>query len=161
MTKPVLKTISILMIFALVNAHGFARDSYIDNSNSDEFYCFNEDEFYQEFSDISDLENHLEVHNQTYTELETAGSELIASIAPSPLTPFSDDSQYSRDPFGISSFLWGCMAGVTGIILVFLLTKSKSEARKAFNGCITQYVLMVAGYVAIMLISSSVSGSNY
>jgi hypothetical protein len=84
----------------------------------------------------------------TYTDLESAGSELIIGVENStaPLGMPAD----SEAPLGIPSFLWGCILGVIGILLVYILTDGdKNQTRKALWGMLVWIGVWVVLYVGV------------
>ncbi len=84
----------------------------------------------------------------TYTDLESAESELIIGVENS-TAPLGMDSE-SEPPLGIPSFLWGCILGVIGILLVYLLTDGdKDETRKALWGMLVWIGVWVILYVGV------------
>ena len=84
----------------------------------------------------------------TYTDLESAESELIIGVENS-TAPLGMDSE-SEPPLGIPSFLWGCILGVIGILLVYILTDGdKDETRKALWGMLVWIGVWVILYVGV------------
>lgn len=58
----------------------------------------------------------------------------------------------SEPPLGIPSFLWGCVFGVVGMVIVVIMTdKDKAELQKAFYGCITTYAIIGVFYLFAMM----------
>ena len=39
-------------------------------------------------------------------------------------------------PVDIPSFIWGCVAGPVGVLVVYLVTEDNDETKKALLGCI-------------------------
>lgn len=69
------------------------------------------------------------------------------SLSPS-ISPFSSNGE---PPLGIPSFLWGCIFGVAGMIIVVIMTdKDKAEIKQALYGCITAYIAVFAFYAIII-----------
>ena len=84
----------------------------------------------------------------TYTDLESAESELIIGVENS-TAPLGMDSE-SEPPLGIPSYLWGCILGVIGILLVYILTDGdKDETRKALWGMLVWIGVWVIRYVGV------------
>lgn len=84
--------------------------------------------------ELNELDQFLnENEGVTYAELETTGSELILNVNNS-TAPLGMDME-GEPPLGIPSFLWGCILGIVGILLVYILTDGdKSETKKALWG---------------------------
>jgi hypothetical protein len=58
----------------------------------------------------------------------------------------------SEPPLGIPSFLWGCVFGVVGMVIVLIMTdKDKGELQKALYGCIVSYALVSVFYFIVLV----------
>lgn len=97
--------------------------------------------------ELNELDEFLDVNSGvTFTDLETAQSELITGFENSS-APLGMD-QEGEPPLGIPSFLWGCILGVVGILLVYILTDGdKDETRKALFGMLVWVGVVVVFYV--------------
>lgn len=63
----------------------------------------------------------------------------------------------SEPPLGIPSFLWGCVFGVVGMVIVLIMTdKDKDELKKALYGCIVSYLIVGVLYFFILISYSAV-----
>jgi len=84
--------------------------------------------------ELNELDEYLNVNEGvTYAELETSGSELILNVNNS-TAPLGMDME-GEPPLGIPSFLWGCILGPLGILLVYVISDGdKSETKKALWG---------------------------
>lgn len=84
--------------------------------------------------ELNELDEYLnENEGVTYANLEADGSDLIVNVDKS-TAPLGAD-QSDDPPLGIPSFLWGCILGLIGILLVYILTDGdKDETRKALWG---------------------------
>lgn len=59
-------------------------------------------------------------------------------------------------PLGIPSFLWGCCLGVSGLIVVYIVTDNdREEVKKALNGCLVSGVVVIALYAIAILSAAS------
>lgn len=84
----------------------------------------------------------------SFADLESAESELIIGVENStaPMGMATD----SEPPLGIPSFLWGCILGVIGILLVYLITDGdKVETKKALWGMLVWIGVWVILYVGV------------
>lgn len=79
----------------------------------------------------------IENEGVTYAELAENNSILITNI--------TDGTQLSAGlqdgPIGIPSFIWGCVLGVIGILIVYLIEKDSDETKKSLYGCLVGYAL--------------------
>ncbi|MFB6316984.1 hypothetical protein [Saccharicrinis sp. FJH54] len=142
MKKRLLKITSLLFALIIFTSQTQAGN-YVTSLNSDneidEFFAFNESEIYDSF-ESSVLGEYADNINDAAALLPLA----------------SEDDPYAMDEaFGIPSFLWGCVGGVTGIILVKVITEDNREAKKAFTGCLMSYIL--AGVVYAVYIVEAVN----
>jgi len=96
-------------------------------------------------AELNELDQFLsENESVTFADLEASGSDLILNVDNS-TSPLGMD-QENEPPLGIPSFLWGCILGILGILLVYILTDGdKSETRKALWG-----MLIWVGVVIIL-----------
>lgn len=99
--------------------------------------------------ELNELDEFLNVNTETtFADLESADSELIVGFENS-TTPLGMD-QEGEPPLGIPSFLWGCIFGVIGILLVYILTDGdKDETRKALWGMLVWVGIVVVGWVVV------------
>ena len=98
-------------------------------------------------AELNELDEYLAVNEEvTFADLESSQSELILNVdnSSAPLgADLADDP-----PLGIPSFLWGCILGVVGILLVYILTDGdKDETRKALWGMLVWVGVWVVGVV--------------
>jgi hypothetical protein len=66
-------------------------------------------------------------------------------------------------PLGIPSFLWGCVLGWVGLLIVYMVSdQDKEETKKALWGCITSTAVGLIIYlaVAVIFVSSSTAVVN-
>ncbi len=159
MKKITQRIISVVLIFALMNLQGFANVgvfSEMDFSMNDtEITDFDEAAFYGEFEGLNALENYLETTDATYSELEKAESNLLANVESESILPFSDDVNSEGPALGIPSFLWGCVLGWVGLLIVYLVTENTDETKKALWGCIVSSVVGVVIYVVAIAATAS------
>lgn len=87
-------------------------------------------------NDLNQLDNYLNQHNElTFQDLQDAGSELISNVSDSP-SPSGMGSN-GELPLGISGFWWGCILGVVGMLIVYLVTDNdKVQVKKSLYGCL-------------------------
>ncbi len=84
----------------------------------------------------------------TFIDLQSVDSELIMGIENStaPLGMGEDN----EPPLGIPSFLWGCILGIIGILLVYIITDGdKDETKKALWGMLIWVGVWIVLYVGV------------
>ncbi|RPI44811.1 MAG: hypothetical protein EHM46_02425 [Bacteroidetes bacterium] len=99
-------------------------------------------------AELNELESFLSTNEGvTYDDLLTSGSDLILNVddASAPLGLDQDE----EPPLGIPSFLWGCVFGLVGILIVYIVTDGdKDETKKALWGMLVWVGVFVIFYVA-------------
>lgn len=60
-------------------------------------------------------------------------------------------------PLNIPAFLWGCLLGGLGILIVYMVTEDKVQTKKAVYGCLVAGGVFAVIYVAIVIIGLSAS----
>jgi hypothetical protein len=110
-------------------------------------FSFDENGLNSVMSGLTTLENYVNQNTGVvYGELSKTGSNLIANVE-SNAAPMGMEQQ-GESPLGIPAFLWGCVLGWVGILVVYMLTdKDKVQAKKALNGC-----LVSAGAIAVFYV---------
>lgn len=155
MKKFILKSVSLILTISLLSTQGFgvyAKSAVSSSVDLDEsVFSFDEDLVNAALSELNTLDAYV-VDNVdvTYGLLAETGSELIANIeansSPMGMPQEGDDGP----PLGIPSFLWGCVFGVLGLLVVYLMThENKAETKKALWGCVTGSVVTVILYMVI------------
>lgn len=113
-----------------------------------------EDALNEAMTELNELDEYLnDNEGVTFTELESSDSELIRNMDNS-TAPLGMD-QENEPPLGIPSFLWGCILGIVGILLVYILTDGdKSETKKALWGMLVWVGVWIVLYVGVLSTSA-------
>lgn len=156
MKKFILKSVSLILVFSLVSAQGFgafAANIINPSPNLDEsVFSYDEEMLSSALSELNELDNFIEANNDvTFESLENAGSSLIANIeAGSAPMGMPGAAEGGESPLGIPSFLWGCVFGVLGVVLVYVLSdEDKAETKKALWGCVASTAVSVVLYMVV------------
>lgn len=101
-------------------------------------------------TEVTELENFV-VENEgvTYSELVAQGSMLVANISEHAQMSADANRRKSNTALGIPSFLWGCILGWVGILIVYLVTEDRDETKKALWGCIANGLVVVLFYAVL------------
>lgn len=165
MKKLLIKSISILMALILVVAQTknlSARIVEIGIPSIDEsVFELNLDYLHSTMHELNELEIYLENHTGTsYFDIAKTEITFINQISDSS-APMGMDPE-TGPPLGIPSFLWGCVFGLVGIIVVYIITDNdKAQVKKALNGCIFYGVTIAAFYVVYFLLLLDESSIYY
>lgn len=105
-----------------------------------------------QMSELNKVETYVNDHNGvTLDELQAGNSDVIANVNLN--ANASSFSSLAEGPAGIPSFLWGCILGVVGILIVYLVTQDSEETKKALFGCLAWvgvWILWVVIWVVIV-----------
>ncbi len=144
MRKVLFKTLSVFMAFTLLLAQNFSSYASETVSLFDESdFSFNEAQLFAELEELNALDAFVEINEGiTFSELEASENLLVAEMdsAAAPMGMATNDGDTA--PLGIPSFLWGCVLGVVGLLIVYIMTdQNKDEAKKALWGCVASSVV--------------------
>lgn len=108
--------------------------------------------------ELNVLESYLDQNEGiTYADLAAVGSNLILNFSESS-APMGMAGPYD-DILGIPPFLWGCVLGWIGVLLVYLMSEDKVLVKKAVIGAlVTTGVAVVLYIVAIAGVAASTTG---
>ncbi len=139
MTKFIQKTIAVFLALLLLNVQMYAAP-FSTLGNSDDVNTvvnFDENEVYAEFSAIADLSDMIASSELTADEIATTDASVLENVSTVATLPLTSDEESGGAPLGIPSFLWGCVFGLLGVILVYFISEeNKDETKKALWGCI-------------------------
>jgi hypothetical protein len=85
----------------------------------------------------------LENEGVSYAEIAENNGILISNI-----TDGTTVSAGLQDgPLGIPSFVWGCVLGWVGILIVYFIEEDSDETKKSFYGCLVNGAVGVILYI--------------
>jgi len=154
MSKILMKSISVFMAMVLLFSQTLslsARPSNIPLPSLDEsVLVLDESALNEAMLELNELDEFLNDNvGVTFADLESAESALIVNVENS-TAPLGMD-QENEPPLGIPSFLWGCLLGVVGILIVYILTDGdKIETKKALWGMLVWVGISVVLYVTVL-----------
>jgi hypothetical protein len=162
MKKVLFKSFSVLMAIILLVAQGqilSAKTIETALPNVDEtVFSLDENQLNSVMQDLTNLENYVVQNNGvTYDLLASTSNDLIKNVDNSS-TPMGMAND-SGSPLGISAFLWGCVLGWVGLLLVYIITNNdKPQVKKALTGCLVGtgiYIVFYVIYAAVLVDSST------
>jgi hypothetical protein len=113
---------------------------------SADLFKFDYAEVVENLTEVATLESFVNANEGvTFSQLEQSNSDLIDNIEG--VASFA--AAAGDGPAGIPSFWWGCILGIIGILIVYLITEDSDETKSALYGCI---VGTVAGAVIYLII---------
>ncbi len=152
MKKLILRSVSVILAISLLSSQSFnvyagnisAATAELDES----VFTFDEELIISELSELNELDAYVEANaSVTFESLANEGSALIANIESS-AAPMGMAGQDGEPPLGIPSFLWGCVGGVLGLLVVYIMTDNdKDETKKALWGCVASTAVVAIVYM--------------
>lgn len=131
-------------------------------TNADAYALFSYDRAAvdQSMQPLTRVEEYVASHQGvTLEQLQSENNTVINGIS---LSNKLTNAQLIDGPIGIPSFLWGCILGWIGILIVYLVTEDTEETKKALWGCITSAVTGCLVYVIFWaLVWGGAFGSMY
>lgn len=152
MKKFLLQSLSVFMAIILLGAQNFSV--YAGNGTSvvtfdESAFSFDEEMLFAELEELNELDAYVEsAEGITFSDLENEGSLLIANMdnAAAPMGM----AEGGEPPLGIPSFLWGCVFGVVGLVIVYIMTENDmDETKKAMWGCVASTAVSVVLYMVV------------
>lgn len=139
---------AVLLFSQTLSLSARPSESYIP-SVDESVLVLDEDALNEAMMELNELDEYLDVNvGVTFTDLESSESDLILNVDNS-TAPLGMD-QENEPPLGIPSFLWGCILGIVGILLVYILTDGdKVETKKALWGMLVWVGVWVILYVGV------------
>jgi hypothetical protein len=152
MKKILLKSFSVLLAMIVLAVHTqslSAKPLNVSIPSMDEsVFNLDQESLLVAMHELNELEAYLDQNvGLSYSDLAAEGSELILNISKtsSPLGMEGDGD----DLLGIPPFLWGCILGWVGLLLVYILTDNDKElVKKALTGCLVGTGVTVLLYLA-------------
>lgn len=166
MKKFLFKSLSVTLAILMLNLQSFAFNlkSTVDISSTEiqATSDFNDSEIYEAFADISTLDQYLQKNeDKTYSDLQKENSSLLAGVSSSTTLPLSSSAP-DELALGIPSFLWGCVFGIVGVLVVYLMTdENKAQTKKAFYGCIASTVVGTVLYIVVFAAAATTASPSY
>lgn len=135
-----LKTISLLILLS---------SGFLSAQASDiELFNYNGKAVRESLQNLDKLENEILRNPSLTTELNDL--RVDATQQTYGMVAYTD--VFGEPPLGIPSFVWGCIFGVAGLIVVMVMTdKDKDEMKHALYGCIVSAAVVVVFYVFVLL----------
>lgn len=159
MKQFLLKAFSVFLAILLFNMQTFAfslkTSTAITKSDIQSVAEFDDSEIYDAFAEISELDQYLAVNDsKSYTDVNQEDSALLNGISSTTSLPFSASADELA--LGIPSFLWGCVFGIVGVLVVYLMTdENKDQTKKAVYGCIASSVVGLVLYFTVFAVAAT------
>lgn len=146
------KLFLLFFLGALVSSASFA------GVNAD-LFTMDEAKIEAEFAELNTLDAYLDEHEGvTLEELQSSGAAMALNLSPETMSGLS---AMMEAPLGIPSFLWGCVLGWVGILIVYLVSEDKDETKKALYGCLAWSAVIILYYViVIVIIAGAAAGAS-
>jgi hypothetical protein len=118
-------------------------------ANDADLFSYSSEAVVTALSDLSVIESYVTSNPAiSINDLMKTGNFLVNGIDVN-TNPFGINGE---PPLGIPSFLWGCVLGWVGLLIVYIVSdQDKEETKKALWGCITGTVVGVLIYLAFFV----------
>ncbi len=153
MSRTIQKSIAVLMAMVMLFSQTLSLSAKTSDaliaSIDESVLVLDEAALDEAMQELDELDEYL-VNNEevTFADLESVESDLIINLDKS-TAPLGMDAD-SEPPLGIPSFLWGCILGVVGILIVYILTDGdKEETKKALWGMLVWVGVWIVLYVGV------------
>jgi hypothetical protein len=114
-------------------------------SASADIFTIDEARIEADFAELNTLDAYLDEHEGLSLEdLQNSGAAMSLNLSPETMNGLA---AMSEAPLGIPSFLWGCVLGWVGILIVYLVSEDKDETKKALYGCLAWTAVGILWYV--------------
>jgi len=166
MKKFLFKSLCVTLSFLLLNMQSFAFNLKstvnITDSEIQATANFDDSEIYQAFADISSLDKYLQTNeDKTYSDLKTEDVSMLNGVSSSTTLPLGSPES-DELALGIPSFLWGCVFGVLGVVIVYIMTDdNKVQTKKAVYGCVASTIVGIVFYAVIIAAATTTNTTRY
>jgi len=134
-----MKKTLILLFLVIMGATSFV------NANDADLFNYDRESLDMVMSDLSVIESYItENPGANYSDVMSLGLLNVNG------TDFSNEllGYLGEPPLGIPSFLWGCVGGWVGLVVVYVATDNdKPEVKKALWGCVASSATIAVVYV--------------
>ena len=153
MKKFLFKSLSVFMAITLIAAQNssiLASTKSAPVTFDESVFSYDEEVLLAELSELDELDAYVEANEGvTFDQMSGEESPLVANME-STASPMGMGGQDDGPPLGIPSFLWGCVFGVVGLVIVYIMTdNNKAETKKAMWGCVASTAVSVVLYMVI------------
>ena len=164
MKRMLIKSLCIFFSFLMLTMQTFAytisSSNAITQKDVQAVTQFNESEVYTAFADVSALDQYLTLNDgKSFSDVSKVNSSILNGVSATTALPATSGGK-DELALGIPSFLWGCVLGWVGMLIVYLVTENKEQTKKALWGCLAGTAIEVAIYVVLIAASAS-SGTTY
>ena len=124
-----------MKIKSLILAGVFAIAGFSGNASNSSLFSYDKAAVNAKMNNVSAVETYVNQNDGvTVSSMNADGQQLVAAANLSEENSLS--SSLLDGPVGVPSFLWGCVLGPLGILIVYLVTQDGDETKKSLYGCI-------------------------
>jgi hypothetical protein len=146
---------AVMMMTMQTFAYSISAANAITQSDIQTITQFNDTEVYDAFAEVSALDQYLTVNEgKTFADITKENSSILNGVSATTSLPLTSPAS-GETALGIPSFLWGCVLGWVGMLIVYLITEDKEQTKKALYGCILGTVVEVVIYVVVFAAAST------
>lgn len=124
-----------MKIKSLILAGTFAFAGFAANAGNASLFSYDKAAVSAKMNNVNAVETYVNQNaGVTVSTMNAEGQQLTAAANLSEENSLS--SSLLDGPGGIPSFLWGCVLGPFGLLIVYLVTQDSDETKKSLYGCL-------------------------
>ncbi len=144
-----------MKIKSLILAGFFAISCFSVSANNSSLFSYDKAAVNAKMNNVSAVETYVNQNDGvTVSSMNADGQQLVAAANLSEENSLS--SSLLDGPAGVPSFLWGCVLGPLGLLVVYLVTQDGDETKKSLYGCIVWGVaVLLINLIPLIFFASS------
>ncbi len=144
-----------MKIKSLILAGVFAIAGFSANASNSSLFSYDKNAVNESFKNVSAVEKYVNQNDGvTVSSMNADGQQLVAAANLSEENSLS--SSLLDGPAGVPSFLWGCVLGPLGLLVVYLVTQDGDETKKSLYGCLVWgAVVLLINLIPLIFFASS------
>ena len=140
-----------MKIKSLILAGFFAIAGFSANASNSSLFSYDKAAVNAKMNNVSAVETYVNQNDGvTVSSMNADGQQLVAAANLSEENSLS--SSLLDGPAGVPSFIWGCVLGWIGILVVYLVTQDGDETKKALYGCLIGWGLGFLLYILFVVV---------
>lgn len=128
-------------------------------ANNYEYLKIDEKELNSNFAELQKFENFIEEHRGiSLAEVKSNYPQALKRIDAHPGNFAGMKSTFrggGETPLGIPPFIWGCVLGIIGLVIVAVIAEDRELTKQALYGCIVSTALSIGLQIALSLMDLS------
>ena len=126
----------------------------VSAADNADLFKLDEAQMNKEFQKVNEVEQYVDAHQGMDLDAVKASNSSLVATANLSSQPESTltATGVAEGPLGIPSFIWGCILGWVGILIVYLITEDSDETKKALFGCLAWTAVAIIFYIVYFIL---------